>query len=274
MGLVLMALIAFVCAMVVRRKEAFVVRWQPARHTWVAVVTGLLVFALSSSLLLFEESSQIVHFIIYILMWAVCGFAVPWIYALFIERSTPASMGLTRKRLILSLVLNIVLGGFFLLLMITEGDVSAIDLVVFGRGTFVLMIGGLFEVFLFYGFIHLRLEKAFGIIPAIVITSAIYVSWHTGTQLPMEADPLAAVWKLFLVGMMYQSVFSITRNLLAIYPFFLGGGVLIDFVVNLEGMEPVSQDFPWAVVTLSLMALCGLVIFATKIRRHEALKVS
>lgn len=274
MELIIMALIAFVCAMVVRGKEAFRVRWQSARHTWVAVATGLLVFVLSSSLLLFEENSQIAHLIIYVLMWAVCGFAVPWVYALFVERSTPASMGLTRKRLVLSLILNVVLGSFFLLLMITEGDASAIDLVVFGRGTFVLMIGGLFELFLFYGFIHLRLEKAFGIIPAILITSAIYVSWHTGTQLPMEADPLAAIWKLFLVGVMYQSVFSITRNLLAIYPFFFGGGVLIDFVVNLEGMEPVSQDFPWAVVTLSLMVLCGLGVFASKTRRPEERKVS
>lgn len=261
-----MALIAFVCVMVVRRKEAFVVRWQPTRHTWVAVVTGLLVFALSSSLLLFEQGAKIAKFINYVLMWAVCGFAVPWIYSLFAERSQLASMGLTRKRLVLSLILNVVLGGFFVLLMIAEGDPSKIDPVVFGRGTFVLMIGGLFELFLYYGFIHLRLEKAFGIIPAILITSAIYVSWHTGTQFPMEKDLLEAIWKLFLVGVMYQSVFSITRNLFAIYPFFFAGGVLIDFVIYVEGMEPVSQDFPWAVVTLSLMALCGLVIFATKTR--------
>ena len=270
MELLIMALIAFVCVLIVRRKEAFALRWKPSRHTWVAVVTGLLVFALSSSLLLFEQGSKTAKFINYVLMWAACGFAVPWIYSLFVERSQPASMGLTRKRLALSLILNIVLGGFFLLLMIAEGDPSKIDPVVFGRGTFVLMVGGLFELLLYYGFIHLRLEKAFGIIPAILITSAIYVSWHTGTQLPMEADPVAAVWKLFLVGVIYQSVFSITRNLLAIYPFFFAGGVLIDFVVNLEGMEPISQDFPWSVVTLSLMVLCGLFIWVTKTQRGES----
>lgn len=270
MELVIMAAIAFVSAIVVRRKEAFAFRWQPTRHTWVAVATGLLVFVLSSSLLLFDESSRGAHFINFVLIWAVCGFAVPWAYTLFVERSKLANMGLTRERLKLSLILNVVLGGFFLLLMVSEGDPSAIDPVIFGRGAFVLFIGGLFELFLYYGFIHLRLEKAFGIIPAILITSAIYVSWHTGTQLPMEADPAAAVLKLFLVGVIYQSVFSITRNLLAIYPFFFGGGVLIDFVVNLEGMEPISRNFPWAIVTLILMVLCGLVIWAKKIRSVES----
>ena len=70
MELAIMALIAFVCTMVVRRKEAFVIRWKPTRHTWVAVVTGLLVFLLSSALLLFKEGSQVVHFINYVVMWA------------------------------------------------------------------------------------------------------------------------------------------------------------------------------------------------------------
>ena len=269
MGLVIMALIAFVCTMVVRRKEAFKVHFRPTRHPWVAAMTGLLVFVLSSALLLFDEPSQVAQFVIYIVMWAGCGFAVPWIYSLFVERSQPASMGLTRERLFLSLILNTVLGGHLVLLMFAKGDPSEIDPVVFGRGTFVLMVGGLFELFLFYGFIHMRLEKAFGIIPAILITSALYVSWHTGTQLPMEADPLAAIWKLFLVGVMYQSVFSITRNLLVVYPFFFCGGVLIDFVVELEGMEPISQGFPWAVVTLCLMVLCGLGIYAVKKRRTD-----
>lgn len=270
MELVIMALIAFVSALIVRRKEAFVVRWQLTRHTWVAVATGLVVFGMSAGLLLLEKDSWWKDVIIYVPMWAVCGFAVPWIYSLFVERSTPASMGLTRERLKLSLILNVVLGGFFLLLIISEGDLSKIDPGVFGRGTFVLMIGGLFELFLYYCFIHLRLEKAFGIIPAIFLTSIIYVSWHTGTQLPLEANPVEAVWKLFFVGVMYQSVFSITRNLLTIWPFFFAGGVLIDFVFFVEGMIPVSHDFPWAIVTLSLMVLCGLGIWATKARGVES----
>ena len=129
------------------------------------------------------------------------------------------------------------------------------------KASFVLTgAGGLFELFLYYGFIHLRLEKAFGTIPAILVTAAIYVLWHAGTQLPMEPDPVDAVWKLFLVGVMSQSLFSITRNLLTIWPFFHAIGVMLDFAVNLEAVDQVVGDLPWAVGTVAVMAVIGVVL--------------
>jgi membrane protease YdiL (CAAX protease family) len=120
--------------------------------------------------------------------------------------------------------------------------------------------GGLFELFLYYGFIHLRLEKALGTIPAILLTSILYVLWHTGTQLPLEADPLLAVVKLLGVGLMYQSVFSLTRNLLVIWPFFHAVGVMLDFAVNIGEVERVSAAFLWAVGALVLMAASGALL--------------
>lgn len=45
-----------------------------------------------------------------------------------------------------------------------------------------LNVGGLFETFLYYGFVHLRLRDAFGTIPAIVGSAAIYSLWHVGTE--------------------------------------------------------------------------------------------
>ena len=64
----------------------------------------------------------------------------------------------------------------------------------------------------YYGFIHLRLRKAFGSLPAIVGTAAVYSLWHVGTELPLHAEPMAALTMLFLVGVMCQSVFAITYN--------------------------------------------------------------
>ena len=71
----------------------------------------------------------------------------------------------------------------------------------------------------------------------------------------MEPDPLYAVWKLFLVGVMSQSLFSMTRNLLTIWPLFHAVGVLLDFAVNIDGVEQVVGDFPWAVGTVIAMAI-------------------
>ena len=256
--MLMLATIALVTAIVVRRKEALTLRWQPTGHTWVAVGTGLLAFAFSASLLLFEAGSMVARIIHNGLIYLACGFAIPWSYTLLVERDTPASMGLRQEQWVLSLILNVVLAGLFSLIIIFEADLNAIDWGQFGKAAVALVgAGGLFELFLYYGFIHLRLEKAFGTIPAILLTSAICVLWHTGTQLPLEADPLAAIIKLFAVGVVYQSVFSITHNLLTIWPFWHGVGVMSDFVVNIGEMERVSAGFPWAVGTVVLMAITG-----------------
>jgi hypothetical protein len=102
--------------------------------------------------------------------------------------------------------------------------------------------------------------------PVIPLTSLLYVTWHTGTQLPREPDLVWGIIKLFAVGVMYQSVFSLTRHLLAIWPFFLTAGVLIDYMVNLDEMAGVSTQYPWPWLTLTLMASMG-VAFAIAGRR-------
>jgi membrane protease YdiL (CAAX protease family) len=184
MDLLIIATIFFVIALVVRRKDAFQFRWLPT----------------------FEPGSLSARLIHYGLIYIVCGFAIPWGYTLLVERETPAALGLKRERWVTSLILSLVVASLFTPIIIFEGNLGAIGWVQVAKASFVLTgAGGLFELFLYYGFIHLRLEKAFGTIPAILVTAAIYVLWHVGTQLPLEADPLAALWKLLLVGVMSQA---------------------------------------------------------------------
>ena len=260
MEMMIMALIALAAALIVRRKEAFAVRWKPDRHTWIAIGTALLAFALSASLLLLDYDGMPARLILYVGIYVVCGFAIPWGYALLVEKAPLSEMGLTRRRWITSLVINLVLGIMLSAIILSEADLSAIDAGVFARGTFVLMMGNLFELFLYYGFVHIRLERAFGVLPAILITSLLYVTWHTGTQLPHEPDLLWGIVKLFAVGVMFQAVFSLTRNLLIIWPFFLTAGVLIDYVVNLEEVAGTATHYPWPWLTLALMAGLGVAI--------------
>jgi membrane protease YdiL (CAAX protease family) len=260
--ILIIGVIFFVIALVVRRKEAFRLRWQPTRHTWVAVGTGLLAFGLSALLLpLYVSAPLAASIVVYALIFVGCGFAIPWGYTLLVERGTPAAMGLTRKRWVVSLILSLVLAGLFVPMLIFEGNLGAVGWVEVAKASFVLTgVGGLFELFLYYGFIHLRLEKAFGTIPAIVLTAAIYVLWHVGTQLPHEPDPLYALWKLFWVGVMSQSLFSMTRNLLLIWPLFHAVGVMLDFAVNIGAVQDIVGDFPWAVGAAALMVVTGVVL--------------
>ena len=107
-----------------------------------------------------------------------------------VEGERPAAIGPRREQWAANLILSLVLASLFLPLLLIEGDLGAASAGQFGRAVVVLAgAGGLFELLLYYGFIHLHLEKACGTIPAILLTAALYVSWHTGTQLPLEASP-------------------------------------------------------------------------------------
>lgn len=81
-----------------------------------------------------------------------------------------------------------------------------------------------------YGFIRHYLERAFGIVPAIVLTALIYSLHHAGFQ--------PEFLKLFFVGILYCSVFYITRNIFILFPLFWGMGAIWDVLINsVEGQS-------------------------------------
>lgn len=269
MEILIIGAVFFAIALVVRRGEAFQFRWQPTRHTWVAVGAGFLAFIFSASLLLFKPGSVPAMLIHNGLIYIVCGAAIPWGYTVLAERETPAALGLKRERWVLSLAISLIVAALFVPMLFFEGDLVSVGWGNVAKASFVLTgAGGLFELFLYYGFIHLRLEKAFGTIPAILLTSAIYVLWHVGTQLPLEPDPLYAVWKLFWVGVMSQSLFSMTRNLLVIWPFFHAIGVMLDFAVNLDAVEGIVHELPWAVGVVAVITVIAVSLTVVSTRNR------
>jgi membrane protease YdiL (CAAX protease family) len=256
-----MGLIVFIIVAVVQRKDVLTLRWQPTRDTWAAMGVGALAFALSASMLLVGTESLAGKLIHRLGIYVLCGVALPWGYVLLVEHGKLADLGLMREKWGMSLAINVILAALMSLIIIFEADLNAMHWGDFAKAAVALVgAGGLFEAFLYYGFIHQRLDKAFGMAPAIFLTALIYVTWHTGTQLPLEADPLGALWKLFWVGVMYQSVFSLTHNLWIIWPFFHGVGVMIDFAINIGATNRVAAEFPRALGTLLGMAGVGLLL--------------
>jgi membrane protease YdiL (CAAX protease family) len=265
---IVMCAVVLGVVLVVKRREAFVFRWQPDRGTWISIGTGLLAFVLSTVLLLLEPGSIGGGLLHYGGIWVLCGVAIPWGYVLVVERDTLAELGLRRDKWVRSLLISLGLAAFFSLVIVFEADLTALDWREVGRAAVVLIGGGgLFELFLYYGFIHIRMEKAFGPLPAIFGTAFIYVLWHVGTQLVLEHDPWMGALKLLGVGIMYQAVFSLTYNLAIIWPFFMGVGVMIDFMVNIGELELISAVFPWGVGTIIVM---GIVMLGTLFLAHSA----
>jgi len=123
---------------------------------------------------------------------------------------------------------------------------------------FYLMIGVLFETLFFYGFLRELFEQTFGIIPALLLTSVFYSLHHIGLEEQMKGTtPAQELIKLFFVGLMYSATFRIFNSALAIFPFFIGVGVISDLIV-----EKQSKPLSWKIALLSLflMAASALII--------------
>lgn len=234
--------------------RAFRLKWQPSRDTAVAFASGLIVIGLSVALLPFRGTRW--HGVAFLVLRDLVmvfgfGFAIPICYTLFVERNPLSELGITRRRWVVSLVVNIVLAALFALMFVSEaaetGQTMAFTPAVLGA-IFYIMVTGIFEMLFFYGFLQLRFERAFGVIPAIILAAAFYSLHHAGFQ--------PEFGKLFLVGVMFMTVFRYTRNLLILYPFCWGVGACWDVLVQF-GAAPERLRWTNALVVLGLMVVTG-----------------
>jgi hypothetical protein len=65
-----------------------------------------------------------------------------------------------------------------------------------------------------------------------------------------DATPAHELRKLFFVGLLYSTTFRIFNSALAIFPFFIGVGVISHLIV-----EKQSEPLPWKIALLSLFLM-------------------
>ena len=199
-------------------------------NTVTALAAGLLMIVLSLLMIPFSGDSMTDKIISFFLrdLLMIFGLGVVFI-SVYSDRKGKfvlSDMGFTRKKILLSLILDIVFAAGLAALFMKDGIPDNISDISNLYAAFYILTAGLFEMTFIYGFLRMSFEKAFGIIPAIVLTSAFYSFHHAGFQ--------PEFLHLFLVGLMYCSVFYITRNLLIIFPFFWGTGALWDVIISSE----------------------------------------
>jgi membrane protease YdiL (CAAX protease family) len=253
---------ALVLAAAIQRRAFFTLRFAPTRHTWAALAAGLLPAAFSTLALRFPQGSLPYNFVLWVLIFGLCGFAIPWTYVLLVERGTLAELGIQERRWKLSLLLSLLFAAGSLFPVLQRADLAKYETSHLLGAVVHLNVGGLFELFLYYGFLHLRLRDAFGALPAIVGSAAIYSLWHIGTELPLHPDPAAALGMLFVVGLLCHALFATTYNLLVIWPFFFTAGVMNDFILNLDLPEVIGRDLAWPAFGWLLAAVVPCAIWA------------
>lgn len=232
-------------------------RFNFTKDTVVAFEAGAVMIFLSLIMIFFSGDSFLDKVISFILrdLLMIFGLGIVFV-SLYVRKKEEGlrTIGFTGRKNVLSLLLNFLLAAGLLAMFLKEEKPAGIlEIKNLYAATYIL-VAGIFEMTFIYGYLRASFEKAFGIIPAILLTAAFYSFHHAGFQ--------PEFLHLFFVGLMYCSVYYITQNLLIIFPFFWGVGALWDVIVSSEAGEEIKnlESFIIALVILALSVIWILII--------------
>ena len=231
-----------------RRYVTRLVKFTPSHETLIAFTAVAGIIMLSLALLLVPSTNFVApcHIILRdIIMVLLLGFCFPLYYINLSERHGQRCLGVTRAKLGLSLKINLALGvlvfAFFLIISPQWPPLNLSTLLTL----LYLVPTGIFETIFFFGFLRHFMEKAFGVVPAIMLTAMFYSLHHVGFQ--------PEFIKFFLLGIMYTSIFFVTRNIFILFPFFWSAGAFWDVQFMLfDGSVIISPG-------ILIVAVCQLI---------------
>lgn len=242
------------------RKTLLHFQWD--RNAAEGLACGGLMVLFSCAMNLFPDSAFAAILFRDILMIFLLGFLFPLYSILIREKQSLAVLGIHSEKWKRSVLINFVFASALWIVFSKNGPAA----VCFTRESFYAIVyifaAGIFEMLFIYGFLRYRFERAFGILPAILLTAAFYSLHHAGFQ-PEFA-------KLFFVGILYTGVFYATKNILVIFPFFWGVGAVWDVLVNSPaGASIMNRDsFLVAICLLAGMTFSSLLFY--RIRQSRA----
>ena len=240
-------------------------RFNFTKETAVALAAGTVMVALSLLMLPFSGSSFLDKAMSFVLrdLLMIFGLGVVFgsLYAGKDGKSALNEIGFSGRKNVLSLILDFIFGAALLAMFLKEEIPSGLaDIKNFYAAVYILT-AGIFEMTFIYGYLRSSFEKAFGIIPAIILTSVFYSFHHAGFQ--------PEFMHLLFVGLMYCSVYYITQNLLIIFPFFWGVGALWDVIVSSDAGSEIKNAESF-IIALVILLLSAIWIFIFKRRKRSA----
>jgi hypothetical protein len=166
-----------------------------------------------------------------------------------VRKRTLADLGITSRLLGLSLGLQLAFGALQYTGTLAR---TALPPVLELMPLVALSIAiGLFEAIFWRGWVLLRLEDAFGLIPAILLGSVLYAAYHIGYGMPTSEMVF-----LFFIGILYAVTFRITRSVFLLWPFFQPMGQLVTLIRDRLSLPPIA-----ALGFFEALILMGVVIW-------------
>jgi len=220
---------------------------------WLAVVTGLYL-----AFQVFTTRMVALNFITFgpVTLFGL-GVLIP---AVFIVKQGKSMLhiGVTLRYALISIIIGLVLSVFQYTFTLANVNLppmlNLIPLV-----TMTLTVG-LFEAVFFRGFIQLRLEDSFGIIPGIIVASAMYALYHIGYGMSWSEMGF-----LFFLGLIFATIFRITKNILILWPFFSPMGSLY---TNIQEGLLLPFEATYGFIIVLVLMLATLAVLAAKTKSH------
>jgi hypothetical protein len=186
-------------------------RWDPGTDTILAVLSGIAMWAIYFANSHISGGNSLARFIIFVLAGTLfLDVLLPAWYVLRIRREPLCELGITRDRWWLALATSLVL-----CLMLLPGLFQAVKQHPAVNLLPYLIYGGiiLWEPFFVFSWLQLRFERAFGIVPGILLAAIGIAVYHIGSVPPQ------LVLAMIVFGVIDSAAFRISRNLLSMFPF-------------------------------------------------------
>lgn len=248
-------------------RTIFTLRWKPSLDLAVMLLSWLLVTGTlytATVIVTPEAGGGLPYFFLYaVLAAAVFGVGIPVVWMVVFRKRSIQDLGITTRWLGLSIMLQLVFAAFQY-----AGTLAKVSLPAFEQAAPLLVMSlaiGFFEAVFWRGWVLLRLEESFGLLPAILIGSVLYAAYHVG-----YAMPLAEIAFLFWIGVLYAVAFRLTKNVFLLWPVFQPMGQMVTLMK--EGLQlPLISSLGFIEVLIAMLALVWLVGRKTQKNRKNAL---
>ena len=166
------------------------------------------------------------------------------------------TLGITTKHWLVSLLAGVFLAGFSLWDYHRSFGISVAMI-----PGLIVGIYALWEIVFACGWLQLRFEEAFGIIPGIILASLCGSLYHIGYGW-LDFSILAGI---FIAGVFGAVIFRFTINILILWPFFMPIASLRGF--KMGGFSPDWTMAGYSVVSLVLMLISIFLFYRIQNRR-------
>lgn len=239
--------------------EILAVRWKPTRDLAVVAVSWVLVVGAiysATSLIGREVWGGMGYFFVYAILGALLfGIGIPVYWTVVIRKRSLSVLGITRKNLGWSLALQVLFTIPVYVPAFANTSFPSLEQLV--PLVALSLAIGLFEAIFWRGWVQMRLEESFGILPGIVIASLVYALYHIGYGMPANEMVF-----LFFIGIMFAVAFRLTRSIFVLYPLFQPLGQLKTLITD-------QLSLPLIASLGFIEALIGMVVLIWLAARYQ-----